>query len=199
MNWDFITDNELQVRNDMQQELIGDIYLSFLSVHNMYWMCTVRRHHGYDDRQITTSTRPSRGEGRVSRWFQYRVIHICNEYVQRIKGACSQGHLVHEGERSSQWRLPRESTSTPFEGKPSKRGVEDHREIDGTEDESSICKCLEFQESMKSWEKADCECWEHDIRWGVCQGLNMKLGVMLRRLEVGSIERAIAGSRLRLV
>lgn len=49
--------------------------------------------------------------------------------------------------------------------------VENHREKEGTDNESSMCKGLEFHESMKWWRNAGSECWEHDRRWVACQGL----------------------------
>lgn len=50
----------------------------------------------------------------------------------------------HERERSNQWRLPGGGTPTPPEGKLGKRGVEDHGEIDGSDDENSVCKVPVF-------------------------------------------------------
>lgn len=85
----------------------------------------------------------------MSRQSQSRVISICNQCAQRVKGACSQGHLAHEGERCNQCRLPGGGTTIPHEGKLGKRRVEAVGEIDGTDDESSMYKGLEFQESMK--------------------------------------------------
>lgn len=89
----------------------------------------------------------------------------------------------------------------PHDGKLGKRRVEEHRARDGTEDESSTCKGLEFQESMQKWGKTGCECWDHVIRWGACQGSDMKIGgIMLRSLAVGIHRKDyIGGSKRRLV
>lgn len=85
----------------------------------------------------------------MSRQLQYHAIGICNQCVQSIKGAFSQGHLVHERERSNQWQLPGGGTAPPPEGKLGKRGVEVHGEIDGADDENSTCKVLVLQENVR--------------------------------------------------
>lgn len=59
------------------------------------------------------------------------------------------GTSGHGRGQISQQRLLGVGTPTLNEGELGKRGVEDHGEIHSTDNECSMCKGLEFQESMK--------------------------------------------------
>lgn len=64
---------------------------------------------------------------------------MCKEYQENMFSGTS------EVGRSSQWRLPGGGTLTTREGKLGKTRVEDPGQRDGIDDESSMCKRLEFQ------------------------------------------------------